>query len=74
MSTRPEKMIYDVNVYDDGTEVFYYEGMLHREDGACITKYDKDNDITEERYYFHGMRVETLDELLQLVKEKYGEK
>jgi hypothetical protein len=78
--TRPSSITYDVGVYDDHTEVFFLDELIHREDGPAITKRSPEIDpetgcyrITEELYYFQGKQVPTLDDLLQLVKNKYGE-
>jgi hypothetical protein len=78
---RPSSITYDVGVYDDHTEVFWLNELIHREDGPAITKRAPEVDpetghykITEELYYFEGKQVNNLDTLLQLVKNKYGEK
>jgi hypothetical protein len=80
-SSRPTSITYDVGVYDDHTEVFFLNEVIHREDGPAITKRSPGIDpktghykIAEELYYFEGKQVDDLDTLLQLVKNKYGEK
>jgi hypothetical protein len=35
---RPSSITYDVGVYDDHTEVFCLNELIHREDGPAITK------------------------------------